>query len=393
MNITLNATYDVEKQMETCKILIVEDEGLAAIDLCTAIEDLGFPRPEHARSGEEALELVTQTEPDLVLMDIKIGGNLDGIGAASVILKSFNIPVIFLTAYADEETLARAVLAEPYGYILKPFDKTELKVSITVALHKHRKISQLKSPLYPTDIIPRSFPQIDSSPTSIMRFIKKIPFLEALPQSQLARLTSVSWVSVVKAGEIIACEGEELSSCFVVVQGRVALTKTSSNGKDLIVELLPPGDIFSLAYVLEQLPYPLTARAQTRSLLLSFPLYELRSLFEQHQELYRLFSEELMSRLKYSHDCSRALAHDSVEIRIATGLLKIISKLAIEPEGDESFLIPMTRQEIADLTGTTPETAIRTTKAMERNGLLDLSKPGLIRVLKREGLEDIAGTA
>jgi CRP/FNR family transcriptional regulator len=275
---------------------------------------------------------------------------------------------------------------------LKPFDITELKASIAVAIQKHSRLGTLRRGIRTTgeNTNASRFPQVDSSAESISKFLSRIPFLQTLPKRLLDHLASLSWISQVKGGEVLACEGEDLSSCFIVVEGRVALTKTSLNGKELIVELLPPGDIFALAYVLDQLPYPLTARTQTRTQLLWFPLCEFRALFEQHQNLYRVFSEELVKRLRHAHDCSRGLAHDSVEVRIATGLLNLIPKLALEPENDESFLIPMTRQEIADLTGTTPETAIRTTKTMERNGILDLSKPGLIRVLDQRGLENIA---
>ncbi len=126
-------------------VLVVEDEALIADDLQRTLERLGYRVPETAATGKDALRLVDALRPALVLMDIKLQGKMDGIEAAHTIRASHGIPVVFLTSHSDEGTLSRAKLAEPYGYLLKPFDERELRTAIEVALHKHGLESQLAS--------------------------------------------------------------------------------------------------------------------------------------------------------------------------------------------------------------------------------------------------------
>jgi PAS domain S-box-containing protein len=123
--------------MSQAKILIVEDENIVALDIQSRVESLGYTVTAAVRSGERAIEKVAETRPDLVLMDTQLRGSRDGIQAAEHIHARFDLPVIYLTAYADEETLQRAKVTEPYGYILKPFEARELHSAIEIALYKH----------------------------------------------------------------------------------------------------------------------------------------------------------------------------------------------------------------------------------------------------------------
>ncbi len=118
------------------KILVVEDESLVAKDIQNMLHGLGYEVAGVLSSGEDALRAVAEKKPDLVLMDIVLKGEVDGINAAEKIWKTFAIPVIYLTAFADETTLSRAKITEPFGYILKPFDERELQTSIEMAFYK-----------------------------------------------------------------------------------------------------------------------------------------------------------------------------------------------------------------------------------------------------------------
>jgi PAS domain S-box-containing protein len=122
--------------MSEDSILIVEDNLLVAEDIRVKLGKLGFQVSGVAKNGERAIEKAKDTQPDLILMDIELGKGINGIEAAEQIRKKENIPVIFLTAYTDDETLSRAKKVEPYGYIVKPFDSGKLKTSIEVALYK-----------------------------------------------------------------------------------------------------------------------------------------------------------------------------------------------------------------------------------------------------------------
>ncbi len=126
------------------RILIVEDEKIISLDLQRRLEKFGYEVTGLAATGEEAISLAEKQQPDIVLMDIMLAGETDGIDAAKIINRRFQIPVIFLTAYADEKTLERAKEAEPFGYILKPFKEKELYTTIDISLYKHRIDKQLK---------------------------------------------------------------------------------------------------------------------------------------------------------------------------------------------------------------------------------------------------------
>ncbi len=119
------------------RILIVEDETIVALDLKNSLKVLGYDVVGTACSGEEAITKADQTRPDLVLMDIILKGDMDGVQAADSIRATLNIPVIFLTACADERTLQRAKVTEAFGYLLKPFEERELHGHIEIALYKH----------------------------------------------------------------------------------------------------------------------------------------------------------------------------------------------------------------------------------------------------------------
>ncbi len=124
--------------MTKANILVVEDEGIVAQEIKSRLERLGYAVCGIVHSGVKAIEAADELRPNLVLMDIKIKGDMDGIEAAGEIKTRFNIPVIYLTAYTDEETLKRAKAMEPFGYIVKPFEERNLMVAIEIALHRHK---------------------------------------------------------------------------------------------------------------------------------------------------------------------------------------------------------------------------------------------------------------
>jgi len=130
--------------MPKARIMVVEDESIIAIDIQNGLENLGYEVPAIVSSGEEAIHIAGELRPDLILMDIVLEGHIDGVEAADQILARFDIPVIYLTAYADDDTLQRAKITRPFGYILKPFDERELQTAIEMALYKHEMDRKLK---------------------------------------------------------------------------------------------------------------------------------------------------------------------------------------------------------------------------------------------------------
>lgn len=129
--------------MPDVKILLVEDEVIVAQDIKRTLESFGYPVPYMATTGEDAIEKALEYMPDIILMDIVLKGELNGIEAVSEI-KNLDIPVIYLTAHSEESTIDRAKLTAPAGYIIKPYDPMELKYAIELALYKNRMEKKLK---------------------------------------------------------------------------------------------------------------------------------------------------------------------------------------------------------------------------------------------------------
>lgn len=128
----------------TASIMIVEDEKIVARDLKLSLEDLGYQVPTIVDSGELAIQQAMDLKPNLILMDICLRGKIDGVRAAEIIADNLSIPVVYLTAHSDENSLARAVLTRPCGYLIKPFEERELRAAIEVALSQHELEFQLK---------------------------------------------------------------------------------------------------------------------------------------------------------------------------------------------------------------------------------------------------------
>ena len=123
--------------MAKARLLLVEDDNITVMELRDRLQRLGYAVSGVASYGEEAIEKAGEMRPDLVLMDIRLKGDTDGIEAAEEIIARFDIPVVYLTALADENTLQRAELTKHYGYVGKPFDESELQVAIETALNRH----------------------------------------------------------------------------------------------------------------------------------------------------------------------------------------------------------------------------------------------------------------
>lgn len=130
--------------MSPARILIVEDDRVVSRDIQQQLVRMGHAIAGVTSRGESALPLALETSPDLVLMDVRLEGELDGVDAARLLRERCHVPVVFLTAYADDETVRRAVLAEPYGYILKPFEDLQLRTVVEMALYKHQAERRLR---------------------------------------------------------------------------------------------------------------------------------------------------------------------------------------------------------------------------------------------------------
>ena len=129
--------------MSKINVLVVEDESIVSKDIQHSLKKLGYNVVGASSTGEKAIELAGEERPDIILMDIMLKGDMNGIEAAEKIKELYSIPIVFLTAYADESTLSKAKITEPYGYILKPFKEIDLHTTIEMAVYKHGKEQEM----------------------------------------------------------------------------------------------------------------------------------------------------------------------------------------------------------------------------------------------------------
>ncbi len=162
------------------RILVVEDESIIAADIKESLQNLGYAVTSIASSGEEAIKKAQENNPDLVLMDIMLRGEMDGIETASRIRFCFNIPVVYLTAYSDEKLLERAKITEPFGYIIKPFNERELHTNIEIALYKHKMEKKLKESEQWLSVVIESLGEAVIATDKIGNIRIMNPFAEAL---------------------------------------------------------------------------------------------------------------------------------------------------------------------------------------------------------------------
>ncbi len=130
--------------MKKTSVFIVEDEVIIAKDLSLTLNKLGYNVVGHCLSGEEVLMIVEEKQPDIILMDIMLKGEMTGIDAAKEVKEKYNIPVVFITAYSDEDSINRVNTASPFGYIVKPFKTNDLRATIETALNRFNEEERLK---------------------------------------------------------------------------------------------------------------------------------------------------------------------------------------------------------------------------------------------------------
>lgn len=373
----------------SAKVMVVEDEAVVALDIVQELESAGYAVVGQVASGEEAITKAGETHPDVILMDIHVQGDMDGIMAAEQISSRFGTPIIFVTAHADEATLQRAKLTKPYGYVIKPFEPNELRANIEIALHRAKGMlpAEEEEPLLPHAqegvILPSGVDEYR------YEAVKSISIFEGLSPKDLQDLASCAVIQDVAAGEFISMDGEKPNFGFMVLSGRLAVIKSTPQGKELTIDLLIPGDCTGMLRALDPSEMDTSIRGQVDAKVLAIPTANLRGIVEKNPAVYRRVAVELMQRNRRSNDLALGLAHSRVESRIIAALLALAPRFGRPTTSADQTRIFLTRKELADLTGTTPETAIRVTKNLEREGLLDLTKPGVIKILSLEQLKGV----
>ncbi|MBN8547861.1 MAG: response regulator [Deltaproteobacteria bacterium] len=372
------------------KIYIVEDDPLICLDVRQALTDFGYEVVGATDTGEDAIQNIPPLKPDFVLMDISLKGKIDGIEAASHIGKQLEVPIVFLTGLTDEATLQRAKLTLPYGYLIKPFDPSELRSAIELGLYRHSKDGTAAPSETAPEEIEQQFEVGEGEVDKKLEVLLQLDLFKDVPRGDLETFAQAASLRSFDGGEFILAEEEEAKAGFIVLSGKVAITKSAVTGKELIVSLLGSGDTFGLFYLLKGFSGCCSARTQVASRVLWVPENAFTLLENRAPNLARALTESLARRLGRSYELASSLAHSRVEDRIVTAILTLLPELGRGGDkGSNNGRIFMTRKELADLTGTTPETAIRITKNLEREGILDLSRPGIIKIVDLASLQQM----
>ncbi len=198
--------------MSKSRILVVEDEAIVAMGIKQKLEDLGHQVLGIVFTGEDAVKRALETKPDVILMDIVLKGNMDGVEAAIKIRNHLDVPVIYLTAYSDDEVLKRARITEPYGYILKPFKKSEVNANIEMALYKHqaekKKSESIKNQIIADfyDFIFNTMPTVaEQSDTEMRSLILKV--FSARLETEMRPSFEEEMASLIEEGKVTDIDG------------------------------------------------------------------------------------------------------------------------------------------------------------------------------------------
>lgn len=218
-----------------------------------------------------------------------------------------------------------------------------------------------------------------------MKGLKDIALFKNLSDEEIKELSAYLTSASYKKRETIFSEGDPPDWFYIVSTGKVKITKLSNEGKEVILEVISPGDIFGGVAVLKNFPYPANAVAMEDTDVLKISRKNLMRVIDRFPNLMYCIALQLGDRMKSSYESLKNIALERVEARIAALLLKLAGKVGIETK--EGLLIDMrlTKQDVADMVGTTVETSIRTFSKFKKQGLLSDSD-GKIVIKNREGL-------
>jgi CRP-like cAMP-binding protein/FixJ family two-component response regulator len=367
--------------MNAARILIVEDQKIVSLQLRTLLTQWGYEVLDEVTSGERAIRRAREVQPDVVLMDVMLEGDLDGVDASSYIQDILHIPVIFLTGCGDEETFTRAKQVKPYGYILKPVNDVELRFSIELALERH-----LHGKVKPK-VSDEPVPRLQESHHSTAEQIAHFPLFGQVPVDDVARFVACCKVTELAKGDVLVWEGDDKQRGFLVLEGLVGLLKTSLQGREIVVDTVRPTENYGIIGTIETDPSHITVTALVNTKVLLVPRSALTLFLSSHPQCYRPLVNEITSRLRNAHHLAKSLALDKVESRIAS----LLSQLQLTiGTGDKKLEVYISRNLIANMTGTTLETASRVSKQFESLGIIDVSRPGLVKILNLRKLHELA---
>jgi CRP/FNR family transcriptional regulator len=229
------------------------------------------------------------------------------------------------------------------------------------------------------------------SSKEVAAFLRQRPVFAGLPARELDALAALTVAETHRARSHIFMEGDPSRWFYLVKSGHVKIVRHSKTGKDVVLELLGPGEVFGGVAVIEKRPYPAAAQATESTVVLKIPADPMIALAERHPAFVREMALMIGRRLRAAHDSVTSLALDPVEARLAAALLRLAEREGTRGKAEEGVTLPfhLTRQSLADMTGTTVETTIRILRRWLRDGLL-ADDTGRLVLTDRPGLTALA---
>ena len=207
-------------------------------------------------------------------------------------------------------------------------------------------------------------------PDATLDFLSACAVFAGVPVRELATLAAVARTETYRAREFVFMEGDEGEWFCVVRSGRVKILRQSRGGKEVVLELLGPGEPFGGVAVIERRPYPASAQAAEPSVVLKIPREPIVAITERHPKIIREMALIIGRRLRGAHESVRSLSVDPVEARLAAALLRLAEREGKRARGGVTLPFTLTRQSLGDMTGTTVETTIRIMSRWQKSGLV-----------------------
>jgi CRP/FNR family transcriptional regulator len=221
------------------------------------------------------------------------------------------------------------------------------------------------------------------------RFLQQSPVFAALPTREIDGLAAVAIEAHLRARDYVFMEGDPARWFYVVKSGHVKIVRHSQTGKDVVLELLGPGEVFGGVAVIEKRPYPASAQATESAVVLKIPADPISAVAERHPAFIKEMALLIGRRLRSAHDSVKSLAVDPVEARLAAALLRLAEREGSRGKQGVTLPFHLTRQSLADMTGTTVETAIRVMSRWLKDGLL-LAEGSRLVLSDLDALRDLA---
>lgn len=305
-----------------------------------------------AENGKEGVEIAQRELPDLIICDIMMP-ELNGHGVLFMLSKNretANIPFIFLTAKAERSDVRKGMDMGADDYITKPFDDVELLNAINARLKKN-------------ELLKREFSR---DVEGISEFINSVKGIETLQ-----KLSTEREVRKYKKKTDIYTEGSYPKGIYFVSKGKVKTYQTNDSGKELIIGLHNEGDFFGYLSLLQEDQYASTATTMEDSEIVMIPKEDFFSLIYNNAEVSRKFIEMLTNDLRENEQHLLEMAYNSVRKRVAQALVKLSDKY--KKEGEQTFSIQISRDDLANLVGTATETVIRTLSDFKDESYIEVS--------------------